>query len=121
MGEQSTTQAQCCDAEPGQPHTGDCRADLPPQTGIGAQDSEVIITTRLDAIRGKPLPTVKVVQRTRTQVEVEDCRQTNSPYETRMICSIGGSGMLVTLTGDERRRLIAALFRFERDASGEAF
>ena len=34
----------CCDAEPGQPHTGVCRADLPPQEGIGAQDSEVMIT-----------------------------------------------------------------------------
>jgi hypothetical protein len=72
-------------------------------------------STRLDAVRGTPLPTVKVVQRTRTQVDVEDCRQTNSPYETRMICSIGSNGLLVTLTGHERRRLIAALIRFERE------
>jgi hypothetical protein len=90
------------------------RDDIEAMAQAEAERVGLAPTTRLDAIRGKPLTTVKVVDRTRTQLEVEDCRKSGDPYETRLLVSIGSGGLLVSMTGDERQRLIAALFRFER-------
>lgn len=87
MGEQNSTEAL-------NPNDYANAADLNRELGITGYDAN-------------PDREVVIVDRTRTRVSVEP--STVADYETRINASIGGDGLLITLTADETDDLIDAL------------